>query len=93
LRFRYRVAHDQSVAAQAAAERCQAEWLAAGAISVQLERIVRIEQRTRADLISVDAPLEDKVQAFWKAKGFEPGDRRGMLLSKLGQLKEAVHAA
>ncbi len=93
LRFRYRVANDQRQAARAAAERWRDEWLAEGAISVQIEEVVRLEQRTRADAIAVDASLEDKVSAFWAAKGFEPGDRLGMLRAKLGQLKEAVHAA
>lgn len=93
LRFRYRVASDHRVAARAAAEVWRSEWLAQGAVSVQLEEVVRIEQRTRADVIAADASLEDKVLAFWAAKGFDPGDRRDMLLSKLGQLKEAVHGA
>lgn len=93
LRFRYRVARDQRQAAAAAADRWEAEWLAEGAISVQVEEVVRIEQRTRADLIAADASLEDKVAAFWKAKGYDPGERLTMLRSKLGQLKETVHAA
>ncbi|MGL4808981.1 MAG: metallophosphoesterase family protein [Giesbergeria sp.] len=93
LRFRYRVANDQRVPARAAAEKWRAEWLAEGAISVQLEEVVHIEQRTRADAIAADATLEEKVAAYWKAKGFEPGERLSMLTDKLGQLKEAVHAA
>ncbi len=93
LRFRYRVARDQREAARAAAERWRADWLAEGAISVQLEEVVHLEQRTRADAIAAGASLEDKVAAYWAAKGFDPGDRLGMLRAKLTKLKETVHAA
>jgi len=89
IRFRYRVASDQRDAAHAAAERCRADWLAEGAICVQVEEQVRLEQRTRADAIPVHATLTEKLEAYWAAKQFDPADRRSALLSKLRQIEEA----
>ncbi len=93
LRFRYYVAFDQRVAARAAAEQRRVDWLTEGAISVQIEPVVQLEQRTRADAIKAGASLEEQVAAYWAAKGFEPGERAGMLRAKLQQLQGAVHAA
>lgn len=91
LRFRYRVASDQRASARSAAEKWRAEWLAEGAITVQIEEVVRVEQRTRADAIPVKATLTEKVQAYWAAKRFEPGERREALLTKLQQIEVARH--
>lgn len=92
LRFRYRVPSDQREAARTAAESRRADWLAEGAISVQIEEVVQLEQRARCTAIAASAPLADKMAAYWAAKSFEPGDRRAALLSKLHQIEEAVRA-
>lgn len=93
LRFRYRVRRDMRQAAATAAAGLEADWRAAGAVNVKLDPQVILEQRTRADAIPVKAPLSEKVEAFWRAKGFDPGDRRERLVAKLRQVEEARHAA
>jgi hypothetical protein len=93
VRLRYRVRSDQRVAARAAAEACRDGWLADGAIAVKLDEQVVLEQRTRAAAIPVQATLAEKLQAFWAAKSFEPGERRAALLAKLQLIEEASHAA
>jgi exonuclease SbcD len=93
IRFRYRVRGDQRAAARAAAERWRADWLAEGAITVKLDEQVILEQRTRADVVPAQAPLADKVAAYWAAKKIDPGERRAQLLGKLAQVEEVVRAA
>lgn len=60
-----------------------------GAVSVVLEPEVIVEQRARAFAQEVArAPtLEDKVEALWRSKGFDPGDRREPLMAKLSLLQ------
>lgn len=93
LRFRYRVPGDQRAAARAAAEKWRDDWMAEGAVSVKLDEQVILEQRTRADAIPPQAPLAEKVAAYWTAKRFEPGERRDALIAKLRLIEEARHAA
>lgn len=93
VRIRYRVASDQRTGARSDAEEVRERLFKAGAAMVQIEEVVRVEQRTRADAIPAKAPLVDKVQAYWTAKHFEPGDRRAALLAKLQTIEESNVAA
>jgi exonuclease SbcD len=93
VRLRYEVASDQREAARSAAAKMAGDMSTIGASLVKVEEEVRLEHRTRADSIAANATLEQKVEAFWAAKRFEPGERREALLAKLRQIEEARHAA
>ncbi len=93
VRLRYMVPSDQREAARAEAAKKRDELLDDGALSVQVEERVILEQRTRADAIPAKATLAEKMQAYWAAKHFEPGDRRAALLAKLQTIEESSHAA
>lgn len=90
IRFRYRVAAEHRDAAKAAAEKWRAEWLAAGAIDVQVEPEIVVETRARMPEVVAALHPSDKLQAYWVAKGFVPGARREPLLQKFAQL-ESTH--
>lgn len=95
VRLRYRVADDQREAAAAHAE----EWRRfalehAGVLSVKVEEVVTVDTRARTPEVAAARTLTDKVQALWTAQQFDPGDRLGGLLAKLGEVEEeARHAA
>jgi DNA repair exonuclease SbcCD nuclease subunit len=89
VRLRYTTPNDCRQAARGDAERRRIELLDDGAVQVQLEECVQLEQRTRADAIPANVPLTDKVQAYWAVKAFEPGDRRAALLAKLQTIEES----
>lgn len=88
-RLRYHVAVDQRSAASAAAAELADMMRAAGAISVKVEEVVITERRARAPEVALAATLTEKIQRFWEAKGFDPGDRRGPLLAKASSLEVA----
>jgi hypothetical protein len=83
VRFRYRCASDQREAAASAAAAVKAELLDLGAALVKVEEEVIVETRARAPEIAAAATLPRKLEAFWKANGYDPGERRGSLLAKL----------
>lgn len=93
LRFRYRVASDQRDGARAAAEERRADWLNEGALHVKLEEVVAPTTRARTPEVAAAPTLAGKLEAFWTATRFEPGDRRDALLSKAVQLEEVTRAA
>jgi DNA repair exonuclease SbcCD nuclease subunit len=93
VRLRYTTPSDARAAARADAEQKRRELLDDGALSVKLEERVLLEQRTRGDAIPVRASLVEKVEAFWAAKRFEPGDRREALTAKVRWLEEARQAS
>jgi exonuclease SbcD len=93
VRLRFTTNQDQRDGARVAAEQARQELLAAGAISVKLEEIVIAEQRARAPELAKAVTLEDKLEALWRAKNWDPGDRRSALISKLRDLQESDHAA
>jgi DNA repair exonuclease SbcCD nuclease subunit len=88
VRVRYSVPSDQREPARLAAERLRDELLNTwGAVSVKLEPVVSVEQRARVPEVATARTLADQLQAYWGSVGFEPGDRRDLLLSKLSQLE------
>lgn len=93
IRFRYRVANEHREAAKAAAEKFRAAWLAEGAINVQVEQEIVVETRARMpEVVSAISPAE-KLEAYWAAKGFVPGERRDPLLEKFAELEKTSDAA
>lgn len=93
VRLRYTTPHDQRDAAAAGAAALRDNLAAAGAVLVKVEPIVIAEQRARAPEVATALTLEDKLEALWRAKSFEPGERREALLSKLRDLQESDYAA
>jgi predicted phosphodiesterase len=93
IRFRYRVANEHREAAKAAAEQWREAWLSEGALSVQVEQEIVVETRARMpEVVSAVRPAE-KLEAYWAAKGFVPGERREPLLEKFAELESSEDAA
>lgn len=94
VRVRWDVQSDQRQAAKAAVRELEQLLIAQGARFVRAtDERVKLEQRARAEAIPTQAPLEEKVQAYWRAKGFDPGERRVALLDKLRRVQEVRRAA
>jgi DNA repair exonuclease SbcCD nuclease subunit len=87
LRLRYTVANADREAAKALAVDLRQRWLAAGAAHVQVEAEIMVETRARMPEVVAAASPADKLQAFWTAKGFDPGPRRAPLLEKFAELE------
>jgi DNA repair exonuclease SbcCD nuclease subunit len=87
VRLRYRTPSDRRDEARRAAEQRRDEILEAGAISVKLEPEIHVETRARAPEVAQARTLPDQLQEYWRATGFEPGERREALLSKLWELE------
>jgi DNA repair exonuclease SbcCD nuclease subunit len=92
IRLRYRVANEHREAAKADAEKWRDAWLREGAASVKVEQEIVVETRARMPEVVAALRPSEKLQAYWAAKGFEPGERREPLLSKFAEL-EAKHDA
>lgn len=88
IRLRYRAPLDRREPARAHATELAAAMKEAGAYSIKVEEQLVSETRARIPEVAGAPTLSGKVQAFWKAKGFEPGKRREPLLSKLGELEK-----
>jgi DNA repair exonuclease SbcCD nuclease subunit len=94
VRLRYHVPVDSREAAHLDAERIASVLRMQGAALVKVEEVVITERRARAPEVALAETLPDKVQAFWTAKGWEPGERREALIAKARQLEtEVVDAA
>lgn len=93
VRFRYYVKADQAVAGAAAADDIRREMLARGALSVSVEKVIETETRARAPEVALAVGHQPKLEAHWKHKGFDPGDRRERLLLKADFLEEATREA
>lgn len=91
VRLRYQVPIDQREAARVEASAWKQRILDAGAVSVKVEEVVDAQQRARAPEVASARTLREQLEAYWARYGFEPGDRRGSLLSKLEGL-ESSHA-
>ena len=88
VRLRYNVPIDQRDAARREVLELRDAMKEAGAHSVKLEEKVIAETRARIPEVAAATRLPEKVEAFWKAKGFVPGERREHLLSKLDELEK-----
>ena len=90
VKLKYRVPASKREAAALAVAEAVAKMKAAGAVDVVPEPEVVVEQRARAPEVSRATTLPDKMLALWKAKGFDPAERREPLLDKLNQLEGTV---
>ncbi len=86
IRFRYVVDSSQRDAARAAAAEVKATLIDAGALHVKLEERVIATNRARLPEVAKLRTLEEKVECLWKHRGFDPGERRESLISKLASL-------
>lgn len=86
VRIRYKVASDQREPAKAAANALAKSWLDNGAVAVKVEPEVVTETRARMPHVAEAKSPADKLEAFWRAKSFDPGERRAQLLEKFHQL-------
>jgi len=93
VRVRYAVAADQREAAKAGAAEFAESVRAAGAVNVKVEEVVRTETRARAPAVAKAATVEQKLEALWDSKGFEPGERRTPLMAKVNELEGESNAA
>jgi hypothetical protein len=93
VRLRYTTPSDRRDAAAAAALELRDQYLAGGAVLVKVEPIVITEQRARAPELAQALTLEDKLEALWRSKNFDPGARREALFQKVHDLQENDHAA
>ncbi len=91
VRLRLSMPSDEREAARAAATELEAHLLEQGAISVKREDQVITDKRARAPEVSAATTAADKLEAFWRAKSFDPGARRAALLGK-AQLLEERHS-
>jgi exonuclease SbcD len=89
IRFRYRVSNEHREAAKAAAEKWRDAWLAEGAVNVQVEQEIVVETRARMPGVVAAVRPAEKLEAYWAAKGFVPGERREPLLEKFAELESS----
>lgn len=90
LRLRYAVASEHREAARADAEQQRERLLAAGAVHVQLEPEIVVETRARMPAVVSARRPSEKLEAYWTAKGFDPGERRQPLLDKFAELETSA---
>lgn len=93
IRLRYEVAVEHRDAARADAQLQRERLLAAGAAYVKVEEVVAVETRARMPTVVAATRPSDKLQAYWAAKGFDPGERRAPLLEKFAELEASNDAA
>ena len=91
IRLRYSVDADQRDAAKAAAAEWKQRALEAGAIDCKVEEMVRSVNTARAPEIAKAATLDEKLAAYWKARGTTPSaERAGTLLSMAHELEQVA---
>lgn len=94
VRFRYHVQADEREAAKAQVAAFRERLLAGGAVSVQVEEIVKAKTRARAPELAAAKTLEEKLAALWAARGEElDEERRARLFAKLAVLEEEMRRA
>lgn len=94
VRLRYVVDADQREGGKSLAARTRADLMAAGAVDVKVEEVVRPTTRARAPEVAKASTLEEKLRAFWDVKGTTPDESRATeLIRKLNHLDEVCDAA
>lgn len=93
VRLRYTTPSDQREAARADASTLRDRIIEAGALSVKMEEVVQTQTRARVPEVAAAKTITDKLDAYWRAVGFEPSERRASLTAKATELEEATHAA
>lgn len=90
VRLRLYIPRDKREVAHKAGDEIVRYLLEQGAVSVQREDQVIAEKRARAPEVARATSAADKLEAYWRAKGFDPGPRRDSLLSKARMTEEKV---
>lgn len=83
IRLRYSVRPDQREAAKVRMLAIKARLEAAGAINVQVEEQVDVENRARAPEVAAATTVEKKLLAMWRAQNRQLDGRKEALLAKL----------
>lgn len=86
VRLRVSTAADAREAARHAANELREELLRRGAVMVKVEEQIDASVRARAPEVATATTLEDKLRAYWKAKGIDLGDREPRVLGRLGEV-------
>lgn len=86
VRLRFTVTADQREAARAAAAELRERLLREGAVVVKVEEVLDATVRARAPEVATATTIEDKLRAYWKAKGIELGDREPRVLGRLPEV-------
>lgn len=92
VRLRYHVVAHERDAGKRAAERLRAELVERGAVAIKVEEVVVAETRARSPEVAAAQTLTEKIDAYWSARGFDPGDRRESLHERLVALEEDCRA-
>lgn len=90
VRLRYHTRREHRETSRAEALQLRADMLAFGASVVKLDEVVAPETRTRDVSVSTIVNPEAKLEAFWKARSFEPGERRQPLLDKFREVNQCA---
>jgi DNA repair exonuclease SbcCD nuclease subunit len=93
IRVRYNVPVDERAAAKEAVTLIAGHLREKGAVDVKVEEVVISTTRARAPAIARAVTLDEKLDLYWQARGFDPGDRREGLVAKLHQLETEAHNA
>lgn len=93
VRLRLHIPADKREAARASTGQIEQYLLAQGAVSVKREDVIITDKRARAPEVALAVTAADKLEAYWKSKGFEPGDRRPSLIGKAQTLEERFSRA
>lgn len=83
IRFRYHFPADQRKAAVAAAEEQAATLKSWGAVNVVLDPVQTPTTKSRIPALATTVRLEDKIQLYWHAIGFNPSPERGNILIEM----------
>jgi DNA repair exonuclease SbcCD ATPase subunit/DNA repair exonuclease SbcCD nuclease subunit len=90
VRVRYQVAREHRDVAAAAAAIIEQQILAAGALTVKIEAELVIETTARAPEITAAKTLTEKLEHRWRIRGYDPGDRREPLLTKVRKFEHVL---
>lgn len=89
VRLKYHVEEPDRQQAAEQAERAKARWVEAGAHSTKLDPRVTPVSRMRSEAIREAKTNEDRLRAYWEARGETPS-RSESILGKLGEIEAKV---
>lgn len=93
IRFRFRFPSDQRKAAVEAANGIAGLWRVDGALNVTLDPVQIPTTRSRIPALASTVRLDDKLELYWKAIGFEPTpERAAVLIEMLHELQDVAAA-
>lgn len=91
VRLRFRCPSDHREAARAEALEFAEQLKAGGAYSVKVEECLVIESRARSPEVAQAKTLPDRLDAYWKSKAVDVGERRTGLFEKLNTIEMESH--